>query len=95
MELLPWAQKEAESFQNAFEDHSCTCFLSAPCNFCTHPGNPMNLEETEDAWGTTSEVMLAEAYEWMPDFINRLAAQHLKEMRESWKREATTEGGGV
>lgn len=28
----------------------CTCFLSVPCNSCVHEGNPLNLEETEEAW---------------------------------------------
>lgn len=37
-------------FNRDFKDTGCSCFLNPPCGYCTHEGNPLNLEETEDAW---------------------------------------------
>lgn len=32
-------------------DRGCICFTGcAPCSFCTHPGNPLNQNENDDAW---------------------------------------------
>jgi len=31
-------------------DACCTCHIAPPCGYCTHPGNPANLEEDEEAW---------------------------------------------
>lgn len=28
----------------------CNCFISPPCCFCVHPGNPVNQEETDECW---------------------------------------------
>ena len=41
--LLAW-------FERDMADRGCTCFISPPCGFCTHEGNPINLEETDDVW---------------------------------------------
>ncbi len=37
-------------FKINFSDRGCTCFLSPPCGYCTHEGNPANLDETPEAW---------------------------------------------
>ena len=87
-ELMPWAQDEANDFYRRYGFGNCSCHIAPPCNSCIRPGNPSNLECTEDAWGTPSEVMLAEASEELPRLINDLAARHLKEMRESWRAAA-------
>ena len=40
--------------QDEFEidcgDSCCSCHINPPCGYCTHPGNPENLEETTEAW---------------------------------------------
>lgn len=47
-------KQEYEDLHNDFlrdyADRGCTCFISPPCSFCVHEGNPANLEETPDAW---------------------------------------------
>ena len=29
---------------------NCSCHLCPPCSSCVHEGNPVNLEETPEAW---------------------------------------------
>lgn len=48
--IKPEWQTEADAFRRDYADRGCTCFLSPPCDFCLHPGNPANLAETEEAW---------------------------------------------
>lgn len=48
--LAEWAEEEYFAFSSEYERRGCTCFISPPCGYCTHPGNPLNLEETDDAW---------------------------------------------
>lgn len=43
-------EAEADDFRRVHGDRGCACFLSPPCNHCTHPGNPLNLDETPEAW---------------------------------------------
>lgn len=43
-------QAKADSFDEYYRERGCTCFQSAPCSYCTDPGNPENLENNEDAW---------------------------------------------
>lgn len=43
-------QELADEFEDKYADSGCHCFQAPPCGFCTHPGNPFNLEENEDAW---------------------------------------------
>lgn len=50
MVLADWAESERDDFRADYEDRGCTCFISPPCGFCTHPGNPLNQEETDDCW---------------------------------------------
>lgn len=46
--LAPWAESELADFERSYS--GCTCFISPPCGSCVHPGNPSNLEDTDDAW---------------------------------------------
>jgi cobaltochelatase CobS len=48
--LKPEYLELKEEFESRYGDSGCTCFQNAPCSYCTHPGNPLNLEEDEDAW---------------------------------------------
>lgn len=48
--LTPEAEAEREDFEAEIADRGCTCFISPPCGYCTHPGNPRNQEEDETAW---------------------------------------------
>lgn len=49
-ELKPEYQALQNEFFDEYADRGCTCFISPPCSFCVHEGNPANLEETPDAW---------------------------------------------
>lgn len=49
--LSPLGRELADKFTDYCEHRSgCECHISPPCGCCTHPGNPLNLEETDDAW---------------------------------------------
>lgn len=37
-------------FHAEMSDKGCTCFRNPPCDYCAHPGNPLNLEQDADAW---------------------------------------------
>ena len=50
MVLDDWAEDERAEFRQEYEDGGCTCFISPPCGYCTHHGNPLNQEETDDCW---------------------------------------------
>ena len=61
--LTPEAQLEREDFNAVYDLYDgCSCHLSAPCGWCTHPGNPMNQNEPE-CWvnGVVGEA-------WSEDF---------------------------
>lgn len=47
-ELTKEARIEREDFNFHFFDKGCTCFKSAPCSYCTDPGNPLNQAEGGD-----------------------------------------------
>lgn len=49
-ELKAEYQDLADEFQAIHGDGGCTCFAAPPCSCCTHPGNPVNLENNDDAW---------------------------------------------
>jgi hypothetical protein len=48
--LNEWAEAEADDFRRVHGGGNCSCHISPPCCSCMHPGNPFNLNETEDAW---------------------------------------------
>lgn len=43
-------EEVADEFFFTYYGRGCTCFLSPPCSYCTHEGNPANLEECDEAW---------------------------------------------
>lgn len=47
--LTDEAQAEREDFISCFEDSGCTCFISPPCSYCTHPGHPSG-QEDDSCW---------------------------------------------
>ena len=50
-QLTPWAEDELANWVRLYRHRGCTCFIvSPPCSCCEHPGNPYNLEATDDAW---------------------------------------------
>lgn len=55
MVLTEDARAEHDEWQMEHHDRGCTCFLSPPCSFCTHPGHPLNLNETPEAWTEPDE----------------------------------------
>lgn len=48
--LTEEAQAERDNFDSEYSNRGCTCFISPPCSFCTHPGNPVNQAEDDTAW---------------------------------------------
>lgn len=60
--LTDEAQAERDEFVVIFDNAGCTCFISPPCGWCVHPGNPHNQEDDEfwvddDAAQTTLELL--------------------------------------
>jgi hypothetical protein len=55
--LTPEAQAERDQFDREYGDGGCTCFISPPCGWCTHPGNPHNQEEDECWMPPTAESL--------------------------------------
>lgn len=51
-QLTEEAEAERHEFERDYGNQGCTCFLSPPCSFCTHPGNPMNQNEDDECWET-------------------------------------------
>ena len=47
--LKDWAQADRDAFERLRDRRGCTCFISAPCVCCMHPGHPLNQEE-DDFW---------------------------------------------
>lgn len=45
-------------FIRSYKDYGCSCHLNPPCCYCTHEGNPANLEEDCTAW---VEVLVTES----------------------------------
>jgi len=82
-ELMPWAQAEADDFYSSYGngDGNCSCHISPPCSSCTHPGNPLNLENDPFAWGEAYEVMALEAVDILRQFIDQLVKRHINEMK--------------
>jgi hypothetical protein len=45
--LTAEAQADRDDFDR--DDGGCSCHISPPCGYCTHPGNPLN-QEDDDCW---------------------------------------------
>lgn len=80
--LKPWAQAEADDFHRWHGDGNCSCHISPPCCSCTHPGNPLNLEEDDDAWEFSLDYEVHQAMRRIGYHIEREAERHLKEMKQ-------------
>ena len=51
MRVLKEEYQELEDEFNTYADtYGCACHLNPPCSYCTHEGNPDNLENTPEAW---------------------------------------------
>jgi hypothetical protein len=48
--LTPEAKADRDDFNWIYADGCCSCFISAPCGYCTHTGNPANQEEDDSCW---------------------------------------------
>ena len=48
MNLKPKYQDLNDDFYINYNDRGCSCFINSPCSWYTHPGNPSNLECTDD-----------------------------------------------
>lgn len=48
--LTPDAEAEYLDFEQHIADMGCRCCVSPPCEWCVHPGNPINLYECDDCW---------------------------------------------
>lgn len=46
-ELTDEAQSDRDDFEREYAFSGCSCFISPPCGWCTHPGNPHNQEDDE------------------------------------------------
>lgn len=51
--LKPEYQDLLDAFNKA--DSQCSCHQHPPCGHCTDEGNPLNLEEDDEAWEEVSE----------------------------------------
>ena len=50
-ELNEYGQELADDFFIEYSEKSCYCpHVQAPCGYCLHDGNPINLEENPEAW---------------------------------------------
>jgi hypothetical protein len=44
-ELTDEAQADRDEFVSMSDERGCSCHISPPCGYCTHPGNPANQED--------------------------------------------------
>lgn len=48
--LTAEAEERIATFEQEYGRAGCSCHLSAPCHWCTHPDNPINVHEEDGAW---------------------------------------------
>lgn len=48
--LTDEAQADRDEFDADYGDGGCSCHISPPCSYCTHPGNPLNQDECDECW---------------------------------------------
>ena len=82
--LKPWAQELADEFESKYGTGNCSCHISPPCYSCTHPGNPLNLEDTPDAWGFDFDEEASASMNWINQQIKLDANRHIAEMKVQW-----------
>lgn len=82
------AQCERDDFTTLFGlDGNCSCHVSPPCGSCTHPGNPLNQAEDDQAWMWDDMAALLDEMERaaraaVADAIAGAAAHHLAAMAQ-------------
>ena len=60
-ELNAYGLQLQEDFEQMKKNSGgCSCHINPPCNYCLHPGNPHNLEETPEAWVVPLSPVAAE-----------------------------------
>lgn len=70
--LTPAAQADRDEFDS--EDSCCSCHLSPPCGYCTHPGNPANQECDESCWEDDVDDEIDDLFDrsnWPPENTTR------------------------
>ena len=85
--LTPEGELLEAQFKSIFRWGGCSCFISPSCGYCTHPGNPLNLEGDPEVWMEEWEgfvVMESRARQVVADVIERATIHHLKEMKERY-----------
>ena len=48
--LTEEADNDRVDFLSDYADGGCSCFISPPCSYCIHPGNPQNQMEDDSCW---------------------------------------------
>jgi len=48
--LTEEADNDRAEFLSDYADGGCSCFISPPCSYCVHPGNPNNQVEDDNCW---------------------------------------------
>lgn len=83
--LTPEAEIDRAEFNRDFEGRGCTCCISPPCSYCTHPGNPDNQREDEAAWVEQFDLneMVDRARGALSDAIAFDVTRHLREMKDA------------
>lgn len=84
MKVLNALGEELEhQFMRDIGDRGCTCFISPPCGYCTHEGNPANLEYQDDAWMDVWDLdeAVAAAQAAVAKAIEECTSWHLLQMK--------------
>lgn len=86
--LNAYGEAMAASFiAEGYDSQGCTFFISPPCSFCLHPGNPRNLLENDAAWEPpTVEELTEHALGKLVSFVESEAKRHLAEMQAAWSK---------
>lgn len=88
--LKDWAQAYVEEFELEYLGVGCSCWQSAPCSRCTHPGNPLCLEDDEywtyETFDDMLNSMVQLAQQRIAQSVEALTAKHMTEMVFSWNK---------
>lgn len=71
-----------ETFRAEAKWYGCSCHTSPPCSYCTHEGNPANLEHQDDVWEEVWDLdeAVEQAKASVLKTIDVCTAKHLSEM---------------